>query len=107
MRNPKFTRKGQTGLNALPAVVIALVVGFVTLSIGALVMTGVQDNDISAICIVGDNNANCTAAYNASDAGLLALLSIADFGSTMGVIAAAAILLSLIGGLAFFVGRRQ
>ena len=109
MKN-KMSKRGQAGVNALPAIVIALVVGFVTLSIGALVFSGVTESQyqLTATCNeTGGVNTGCSAAYNASNVGNTALLSIADFGSTIGVIAAAGVLLALIGGLAAFVGMRR
>jgi len=93
----EMNKRGQVaGLSALPSVVIAVVVGFVTLAVGALIM----DN------VLTQQTAN-SAAANATSAGLGALSAITDFGSTMGVIAAAAILLALIGGLGFFLARRK
>ena len=92
----KNNKRGQVaGLNLIPAIVAAIVVGFVFLSVGADVMQNIFDGQ----------TAN-SAAANSTQAGLNALIEFADFGSTIGLIGAAVVVLTLLAvGLGRLSGR--
>ena len=94
----KNNKKAVMGLNLLPAIVGAIVVGFVFLSVGADVMDQISTTNPGAACIQNDadRGANCSASFNTSYAGLLGLLEMGNFGSTIGLIGAAIVVLTLL-----------
>lgn len=85
------------GISLIPTLVLGLVIGFVTLSVGSNIMQNVRDGETTN-----------SAAWNSSNAGLDAMLEFGDFGSTMGLIGAAVVVLSLLAvglGALVFRGR--
>ena len=95
MKLPKISKKGVAGLDLMPAIAIALIVGFVFLATGAAVMQGVFNAQ----------TAN-SAAANVTQAGLNSLLQFSSFGTVIGLIAVAVVILVLLSvGLGRLTGR--
>ena len=92
----KLNKRAQVaGLNLIPAIAIAVVIGFTVLGVGSDVLQNINDAQ----------TAN-TAADNATQAGLDALVEFSDFGTSIGVVGAAVVLLTLLAvGLGGLQGR--
>lgn len=100
-------RKGQVGINALPAIAIAFVVAAIVFAVGLQITGETQDDfvDDSILCN-SVNTTGCGAAYNATGDGIDGLAKVPAKFPLIGTVIAAVVVLGLvIGGLAF--GRRR
>jgi len=80
--------RGQVSFNSLPVIITLLVVGFITLGLGANVLSDIQSTQAAG-----------SVAANASGAGLSAFQNMSNLLPVVGVVIAAALIL---GALAFF-----
>ena len=87
------------GLRSLPAIAIALLIFAVVLGIGSTVVQNVADNNQPS----GFNQSNPGSwdiAYNATHGGLESLDTLADYQTTIAIVAIAAVVIGII--LVFF-----
>ena len=98
MQLNRFKKRGQVGfgLTDIPGIALAIVVGMLVLSFGALVISSVQADQTSG-----------TAEFNVSADGLSTLLNVSTLIPTAGTVIGAAIIIGiLLGAFAFGQLRR-
>jgi len=85
--------KGQVALGAVPTMVITLVVIAIILGLGVVILQSFQEN----MGISGEN----TTAYNATGQAVAGIMTFADFQSVIAIVLVAAVILGLVGLIAF------
>jgi hypothetical protein len=83
--------KGVVRLNELPGVVLILVTIGIFLSVGALILAEIQDQDT-----VNPNDTNSSASYNATEDSLSGLTTLSSFLTIIAVVIAAAVILGVV-----------
>lgn len=85
--------KGQVALGSVPTMVITLVVIAIILGLGAVILESFQSN-------MGAANEN-TTAWNATGQAVQGIMTFADFQSVIAIVLVAAVILGLVGLIAF------
>ena len=85
--------KGQVSLGSVPTLVITLVVIAIILGLGVVILQSFQEN----MGITGEN----TTAYNATGEAISGIMTFADFQSVIAIVLVAAVILGLVGLIAF------
>lgn len=108
--------KSKQGQATQAIVATVSVIGVIALSFGIAIIVSslttditddIQDGMETATCIKADGNANCSLAFNSTQSGLEGLEDFQDNYTTIGTVLGATILiLVVIAGLGFFIGRR-
>lgn len=94
-------RKGQVGfgIGDIPGIAVAVVVGMLVLAFGALVLSSVQADQLTA-------NGNTTIEFNITGDGLQTLSNISTLIPTSGTVIGAAIIIGILLGAFAFVRTR-
>lgn len=87
----KSNKKGVITLGEAPSLVMVLVTISIFLAVGALILAEIQDNDT-----IDPDSTNATVAFNATQAALAGLDTLASFQTVIAVVIAAALILGVV-----------